>query len=397
MNRIKRLAVITTHPIQYYAPLFRLLKQENLSFIIRVFYTQGQSQDVIYDKGFGISFKWDIPLLDGYDYTFVNNISRHPGTSSFRGIITPDLTKEIEEWHADAVLVVGWNFSSHLHAIRYFHGKIPVFFRGDSNLLDEPAGFSIKKIVRRLFLRWVYRHIDYALYTGKANKQYYLAHGVKKKQLLFAPHAVDNERFSGNNEAYENKAASWRTRLGIKENICVYLFAAKLIKKKDPEILIKAFIGLQQKDTALIIVGNGKLETELKERYKSQSGVFFISFQNQSMMPVVYRLGDIFVLPSKGPGETWGLAVNEAMASNRGVIVSDKCGCAADLVQTGKNGYVFYNGNINSLSDSMRSCLKNYQELGYYSYSIIKSWSYSAIINQLEDFFKKRQAINEES
>ncbi len=58
-------------------------------------------------------------------------------------------------------------------------------------------------------------------------------------------------------------------------------------------------------------------------------------------MPILYRLGNVFCLPSKGPGETWGLAVNEAMASSRPVIVSNKVGCAADLVSEGANGYLF--------------------------------------------------------
>ncbi len=385
----KKLAIITTHPIQYNAPFFRLLNSENLSFVIKVFYTRGRSQAAVHDKGFGITFKWDIPLLDGYDYTFVDNVSSYRGTNKFNGIINPTLIKEIEEWKADAVLVYGWNFTSHLRAMRYFHGKIPILFRGDSNLIDESRGFSVKKLLRRIFLRWVYHHIDYALFTGKANKQYYLVHGVKKNQLLFAPHAVDNERFSGNNEACENKAVSWRTNLGIKENTCIFLSAAKLTKKKDPEILIKAFVALNQKDTALIIVGNGELETELKERYKHRADIFFIPFQNQSMMPVVYRLGDIFVLPSKGPGETWGLAVNEAMACGRGVIVSDNCGCAPDLVQSGKNGYIFHNSNIESLQNCMNLCLSNYEEFGNNSFRIIQSWSYGATINQLEHFFKK--------
>lgn len=386
---MKRLAIITTHPIQYYAPLFRLLGQQNNSFTIKVFYTAGRTNDKPYDPDFKISFTWDVPLLEGYEYTFINNVSKNPGTRNFRGIVNPTLTKEIEDWKADAVWVFGWSFSSHLKAIRYFHSKIPVLFRGDSNLLDEASGFSAKKLLRRIFLRWVYHHIDYALYAGEANKQYYLVHGVKKKQLLFAPHAIDNDRFSGDNEAYEKDAAKWRTELGIKDNACVFVFAAKLTKKKDPEILIKAFIALKQKDTALIIVGNGELETELKEKYKHEPRIFFIPFQNQSIMPVVYRLCNIFVLPSKGPGETWGLAVNEAMTCRRGVIVSDKCGCAVDLVQTGKNGYVFRNGHTEALESCMKLCLNNYKELGNFSCSIIQHWTYTATINQLNSLYKK--------
>jgi glycosyltransferase involved in cell wall biosynthesis len=56
-------------------------------------------------------------------------------------------------------------------------------------------------------------------------------------------------------------------------------------------------------------------------------------------MPLVYRLGDLFVLPSAF-GETWGLAVNEAMACGRPVLVSDRVGCAADVID-GSCGRVF--------------------------------------------------------
>ena len=75
-------------------------------------------------------------------------------------------------------------------------------------------------------------------------------------------------------------------------------------------------------------------------------------------MPAIYELGDVFVLPSRGPGETWGLAVNEAMANGNAVIVSDKCGCAEDLVINGINGSIFKAGDINDLI----TVLKNMNE-----------------------------------
>ena len=94
----------------------------------------------------------------------------------------------------------------------------------------------------------------------------------------------------------------------------------------------------------LVIVGNGKLENELKTKARGDKRLIFLDFQNQQKMPVVYRLCDIFVLPSVGPGESWGLAVNEAMACKRPVIVSEKCGCAPDLVKENINGWVFKPG-----------------------------------------------------
>ena len=176
---MKKLAIITTHPIQYNAPLFRLLTERN-EIDIKVFYTWSQSAaGKKFDPGFGQDIEWDIPLLEGYEYTFVNNISTAPGSHHYKGINNPTLIKEIKEWGANSLLVYGWNFKSHLTAIRFFSKKIPVFFRGDSTLLDEKKG--LKKIIRRFFLKYVYSHIYTAFYTGSANKAYFKAMGLKEQ------------------------------------------------------------------------------------------------------------------------------------------------------------------------------------------------------------------------
>ena len=156
---MKRLAIITTHPIQYYAPLFRLLAQRN-RLQVKVFYTWGeQAKEQIFDPGFGKQRSWDIPLFDGYEFEFVKNVSTAPGSSHFKGIINPDLAERIELFKPDALLLFGWSFDSHVKILRRFKGVVPIYFRGDSTLLDEAKGFSLNKIVRRLFLKWVYQHI----------------------------------------------------------------------------------------------------------------------------------------------------------------------------------------------------------------------------------------------
>lgn len=390
MKQKKRLAIITSHPIQYNAPLFRLMNQSATNYTIKVFYTLSQAEEKVFDKEFGRTVTWDIPLLEGYEYTFVKNTSKTPGSNHFNGIVNPTLNREIEEWKADAVLVFGWSYRSHLKALRHFHKKIPVLFRGDSTLLDEPPGFSIKKTARRLFLKWIYSYVDAALYVGSAGKEYFLKHGLKQDQLLFGPHAVDNLRFSNENSEYSQKSQEWRAGLGIGETDVVFLFAAKLIEKKDPELLIKAFIALSKPNIWLIIVGNGALEKGLKEKYRSNPSIIFIDFKNQSEMPVVYRLGDVFVLPSKGPGETWGLAINEAMACGRAVIASDKGGCSYDLIVNEQNGYVFENGNIKSLHDCMSEAVLHYKEQQAKSAQFIKEWNYTKTVDQLEAFFEKQ-------
>lgn len=379
------LAIITTHPIQYYAPMFRMLHNRGV-INIKVFYTWYQSKEGIYfDPGFGKKIEWDIPLLDGYDYTFVNNSSAKPGSHNFNGIINPTLNAEIEEWKPDAIFIVGWSFNSHLKCMRFFHNKIPILFRGDSTLLAEQ--FGPRLIIRTLFLKWVYRFIDYAMYVGTNNKLYFLRHGVKKRQLVFAPHAIDNERFFDKDNTYTSQAANWRKNLGIQENDIVFLYAGKLEYKKDPDLLIKAFIKLNNPETHLIILGNGPLEKKVKLKYSQTKNLHFIDFQNQSSMPVAYRLGDVLVLPSKGPVETWGLSVNEAMACSRAIIVSDRCGCGIDLVKDNINGYIFRRTNLKDLVNKMKLIIENkyrLSEMGNNSLEIIKEWSFENICSQIE-------------
>ena len=197
-----------------------------------MFYTWGvDSIKEKYDPDFKQVIQWDIPLLEGYQYQFLENTSKDPGSHHIKGIINPDLNQEIEKWGADIVWVWGWAFDSHLKALRYFKGKKEVWFRGDSTLLDEPQGFSFKKILRRVFLTWVYRHVDKAFYVGTHNKAYYKKHGLKEKQLVYAPHSIDNNRFSDESGEKTKRAMAWRKELGFSETDTILLFAGKFEKK----------------------------------------------------------------------------------------------------------------------------------------------------------------------
>lgn len=381
---MKKLAIVTTHPIQYNAPFFALLASSG-KLDVKVFYTWEQSQaGKLYDPNFKREISWDIPLLDGYNYQFSKNSSSNPGSSHFSGIDNPNLIQEISEFSPDGLLVFGWSFKSHLKLLRHFSGKVPILFRGDSTLLDEPKNFSVKKLIRRMLLSWVYKHIDAALYTGEANREYFIKHGIAKDHLFYAPHAIDNSRFKYASLA-EEKAEKWRLELGIASNEKVILFAGKLEPKKNPLGLMRAFKELNIPKTHLIIVGTGVLEASLKELAAGDPRIHFLGFQNQQSMPVVYRLADIFVLPSVGPGETWGLALNEAMACNRTVIASDLCGATEDLVNKSGIGWQFEGRNQASLKETLQKALalerKDLLELGGNAGKLIEKFSFDAIAN----------------
>lgn len=382
-----RLAIITTHPIQYYAPVFQRLAASAL-LEVKVFYTCGQQNGSV-DRGFGKQIEWDIPLLKGYDYCFLKNAAKNPGSHHFRGIENPNLIGEVNHWGANAIMVFGWSNASHLKAIRYFQGKIPVYFRGDSHLLDERPGW--KKQVRRVFLRWVYRHIDYAFYVGSCSRAYFLKHNLKPEHLIFAPHAIDNARFTDVDGKYQAQAREWRKEIGITPEQRVLLFCGKFEDKKDPRLLLqvaKQYEG--NEDLIFLFIGNGHLEEQMKTEASALKNVRFLGFQNQSRMPLVYRLGDVYILPSQGPGETWGLAVNEAMACGRPVIVSHKVGCAVDLVRNGENGYIFPAGDAEALATGINQLLnQDLQQVGQRSSEIIAAWNFEALVQSIEQTIVK--------
>ena len=390
---MKKLAIVTSHPIQYNAPLFQLLATGG-KVEIKVFYTWEQSgQGSKYDPDFGKKIEWDIPLLEGYEYTFVKNTAKDPGSHHFGGLVNPTLNKEIAAWQADAVLVFGWSFRSHLRCMRYFHGKVPVIFRGDSTLLDEMPG--IRRRIRRLLLRWVYSHVDQALYVGTNNKQYFLEHGLQEKQLVHAPHAIDNHRFAMPDDVYSRQAAEKRSQLGIKDDDLVLLFAGKLEPKKNPFFLLELARRISDPRLKVLIVGNGVLEGELKQAAGADARILFLDFQNQQQMPVVYRMGDIFVLPSRGPGETWGLGANEAMASGCALLLSDKAGGAVDLVDEGRNGLIVGSEDWEKGRDWVESLLTDRVLLGRMktaSRHHVLRFSYDAIARAIENIMTWKQA-----
>ena len=392
-----RLAIVTTHPIQYNAPLFRLLaKQHGLD--LKVFYTWSQtSAGSQYDPKFGRIIAWDIPLLEGYDYEFVENVSRRPGSGHFRGIDNPGLIQSIEAWQPSALLVYGWSFKSHLACLRYFKGRVPVLFRGDSTLIDETPG--LKRRLRHLFLRWVYRYVDVALYVGEANKAYFLSCGLSGKQLVFAPHAVDNHRFEMNRESLEAEAKQRRSAIGLGEDDLVVMFAGKFESKKDPRFVLQLAKEIKRPGVKFLMVGNGALEDELKADASQENRVIFLDFQNQQAMPLVYRMANVFLLPSVR-NETWGLAVNEAMACCRPVIVSSRVGCAPDLVRDGETGWSYEPGEgavgqVAAILEQVCDGGISLKQMGIQASRHIQAYSYHAIIAAIMDIMNNISRIQE--
>jgi glycosyltransferase involved in cell wall biosynthesis len=350
-----RLAIIATHPIQYYVPWYRRIAAA-LGDSFRVFYCWDCGIKETHDPGFGQVVQWDIPLTEGYPYTLVPNVAKTQGTEYFRGLQNPELYSKVAEWKPDAILLMAYKYQSLLHFIwkwRRHHPDVPLLFRGDSHRLIPRSG--LKNTLKQIVLTQIYHKIQAKLYVGKSNKEYFLEHGVPESELFFCPHAIDNDRFLSQLPEAEKEAAAWRESLGIAPDEKVVLYVAKFLPRKRPLDLIKAFKQANVPKSRLLFAGSGPLEADMKAAAGDDARIVFAPFQNQSQMPRTYLAGDVMALPSYI--ETWGLGVNEAMICGRPVIVSTLLGCAADLVIEGETGWAITCGDIDELAGAITEAL----------------------------------------
>ncbi|MEQ1895763.1 MAG: glycosyltransferase family 4 protein [Vicinamibacterales bacterium] len=354
-----KLAVLASHPIQYQAPWFRALAEV---VDLEVFYCHRQDAAGQAAAGFGVPVEWDIPLLDGYSYRWLENVSRRPGVDAFSGCDTPGIGAALQAGGFDACLVNGWYLKSCLQAIRACRQQgIPVLVRGDSQLKTFRPWTT--RIAKYWPYRWFLSKIDAHLYVGRANYAYLRHYGVKERRLFFVPHCVENERFAerADRARGDGSAALLRAKHGAATDDVVFLFTGKLIEKKRPADFVDAvaLLGARGIPARGFIVGSGPLEGALRRQTAERGApVHFLGFQNQSTIPVCYAAADCLVLPSDG-GETWGLVVNEAMACGVPAIVSDAVGCADDMILEGETGFTFPCGDVGALAGRMQTYVTN--------------------------------------
>lgn len=345
-----RLAIVLSHPVQYYSPWFRWVAKHT-KLQLKVFYLSDAGVTAKLDERFGRVIAWDVDLLSGYEHEFVPNRARHPGTQRFAGLHNPELRGRFKQWSPNAILLFGYAYRTHLRLI--FNSPAPLIFRGDSHLLGQPH----PSLLKRTLLRWIYRRFAAITYVGQANRDYFRIFGVRDDRLHFVPHCVNAEHFQST-ESRRADAAQLRSDLGL-DGKRVVLFAGKLVPAKQPRELLEAFLQVASPQDALVITGDGVEKPallELAARHPERT-VRFLPFANQSEMPVRYLLADVFALPSRGHYETWGLAVNEAMHMGVPCLVSDRVGCQRDLVTDGETGWVFSVNDPSSLRHKLAQAL----------------------------------------
>lgn len=382
-----RLAYLVTHPIQYQAPLLRLVAaQPDIDFT--AFFATDFSARSFTAHDFGQKITWDIPLLEGYR----SEVLPQRGTKPPEGVEPPldfwqprshGLAEKLDRGF-DALWIHGYARWHHWTAIAAAKRRgIKVLLRDEATPISAERG-ALKTAAKRVFFEGLRRGVDAFLAIGTLNRRYYELNGVDPARIFSVPYAVDNAHFKRGAEKAAARRDAYRAELGLEPGRPIILSCGKLIERKRPLQLLEAFARIHNEPALrrpyLVFAGDGPLRGAVEARAAeiAPGAMKVLGFIPQSQLPTAYDLCDAFILPSGQ--EAWGLVVNEVMCAGRAVIASDRVGCAPDLVRPGDNGAIFRTDDIDDMARALREVVGDAQRLaamGRRSLEIIDRWGFA--------------------
>jgi glycosyltransferase involved in cell wall biosynthesis len=282
----------------------------------------------------------------------------------------------IGDFKPDVVVVPGWAEPWALATMAFARRKnIPIVMMSESTRIDfrrHTWGEAIKSRV--------VNSANAYLVGGTKQKDYLVELGATSNSIFTGYDCVDNEYFSKNASKARLHALTLRKSLGLPPRF--FLSSFRFVTKKNPFILLTAYTSYMAGNRSpwnLVILGDGPLRRLMEQKIIAlglSGKVLLPGFKQYHELPPYYGLAKAFILPSLS--DQWGLVVNEAMASGLPVLVSKNCGCATDLVQEDKNGFIFDPRDENALAGLLRklsSPLRNLQKMGQHSRKLIGAWS----------------------
>lgn len=263
----------------------------------------------------------------------------------------------------DAVAVPGWSHPAALAALHWcLQSGTPAILMSESTRHDAPRSPAREWMKRRIV-----RLFSAALVGGQAHAEYLVELGFPPARIFPGYDAVDNDYFATAAANVRERAGEVRARLGLPPRY--FLASARFIAKKNLPRLLEAYaqyrgavnsphspprtgrgtesevsktLSTNSAPWSLVLLGDGPLRSELHAQLSTlnlHDHVHLPGFKQYDELPAYYALASAFVHASTQ--EPWGLVVNEAMACGLPVLVSDRCGCAPELVREGRNGFTF--------------------------------------------------------
>ena len=355
------LVITETHPIQYHAPVWRQMVQEE-EVPLQVIYGGDFSVQGYRDREFGQSFKWDQDLLSGYASQVLRPMAQG-GPSCYEEVTAKGLDAALLQAQPAALLIQGYHHVWDRAALRWARQQhVPVLFRGETSDAPRPGRALWKSLLRDALLRRLYRRFSACLYLGQGSRAHYERLGVPAERLIHSPYCVSTASFELEPLALTGLRDSTRQELAIPEDAFVMIFSGKLSRRKGVDLIplaVRQMPFLRGRQVVLLFLGAGELQEELRQLCAEppQVEVRFTGFQNQSQLSRFYAVADLLVLPSREL-ETWGLVVNEALHHGLPCVVSRAVGSAPDLIEPAATGEVFATNSVAALAEALDRCAR---------------------------------------
>jgi glycosyltransferase involved in cell wall biosynthesis len=355
-----RVAVVLSHPIQYFAPLYRALARVP-EFELKVFFGAKIGLEPYFDRDMQVELAWRTDLVEGYPHAFTDRADtvRRVG---FWQLNDPSVGRLLSAFAPQVVIIYGYSQLNQLRALLWARRRrVPVLMTGDSSLLaPRPA---LVRLVKQALLRPLFGQIRGFLTVGDGNEAYYRHYGVEAARLFRAPLNIDEPLFAPVRAGRAPARRAFRAELGIPETAFVVLAVGKLIPRKRPQDLVRACRALRARagpEPHVLFVGDGELRPALETEVRS-AGLAgccrVLGFFNLDRLPAAYAAADVLALPSAL--EPYGLVVREAAFVGLPLVLSDRVGAIGptDIARPGVNAKVYPWGDTAALARCLQELI----------------------------------------
>jgi glycosyltransferase involved in cell wall biosynthesis len=330
------LAVLITHPVQYFRPVFaELARDPDLELLVVFGCDHGLRPSL--DPDFGVTIAWDSAPTEGFRSVVLSH-GPLADLSHWRTALplAARLSQQLQAFRPDAVLVFAYTpaFITASTLLLRLQGQ-RLLLRADGTDRAFPRS-RLKSALKDALLRRWYRQFAHVFPIGSDSDAHFRRLGVPDHRRTPVRYAVDVDYFAEQVTHWGPQRTCLRHEEAIPPDALVLLWSAKMTPVKHPQLLLEALALLPpavRERFWLLAVGDGPLrpsfdagaEQQLPQRCR------FVGFRNQSELGRFYAMADALVLPSRH-GETWGLVVNEALQFGLAVMASDHVGSGHDLV-----------------------------------------------------------------
>ena len=364
-----KFAVVISHPTQHFVPLYKeLASYEGID--LKVFYLAENGVQGAHDADFGLDVKWDTPMLEGYEYEFVEP-GRVLTDFGFWSVDSPRLNEMLANFNADWLWVHGYAQRANWRAILAKKKYVKSIYTSDSNAWITPhksAAFYIKQAIKYLGVRLFFKHINIFLAISPANHEYLLRYGVPDKKIVKTSFPIDIQRLHDARQSLQTppqtQLQKLKDSLNLTEREKIIVTVSKLTMRKRVADIVESLSRLKDSSVHLIVVGSGECSEQLSnqvEQLNLSQRVHLVGFVNQSELPKYLALSDVFVFASEN--EPYGAVVSEALPFSLPVVIARKIGAIGASAIDGVNALIFNVGDVEDLTQKLDMLLSNHETM----------------------------------